>query len=73
MNTKLNKVIKKVKNTEYKVIRVDNTEFELDNGDIYPHNFELDSDITVDEFQKLLDDSKDLVLNLIKNIEDTNE
>lgn len=45
---------------EYKVVRVTKTEFELSNGNIYPHAFELDDDITVDEFQKLLDSSKDI-------------
>ena len=58
---------------KYKVVRVTKTEFELDNGDIYPHVFELDDDITVEEFQKLLDESKDTVLNHIKNINKDNE
>ena len=56
-----------------KVVRVNKTEYELENGDVYPHVFELDEDITVEEFQKLLDESKSLVLSHIKNIEEDNE
>lgn len=58
-----------MKNKQFKVVRVNNNEFELDNGDIYPHNFDLD-DITVDEFQKLLDNSKELILKMIKNLDE---
>ena len=45
----------------------------MDNGDIYPHIFELDDDITIDEFQKILNDSKLLVLNHIKTFNKHNE
>jgi hypothetical protein len=58
---------------EYKVVRVARTEVELSNGDIYPHVFELDDDITVEEFQNLLNSSKDMVIDQIKKIEDINE
>ena len=34
-----------------KVIRVTKTEFELDNGDIFPIGPELDEDISPEEFQ----------------------
>lgn len=68
MKTKIQKLIDKVENTQHKVVRVTKEEFELDNGDIYPNTFELDEDITVEEFQKLLDSSKELVLEQIKRI-----
>lgn len=68
-----NKLIKIMEEKNMKVVRVDKTEYELENGDIYPHVFELDGDVTVDEFQKLLDESKALVLSHIKNIENKNE
>lgn len=67
------KLIKKMEKQEYKVVRVTKTEFELDNGDIYPHAFELDEDITVEEFQKLLDESKTTILNHIKKLSQDNE
>ena len=59
-----------MKNKQFKVVRVDNNEFELDNGDVYPHNFYLDDDITIEEFQKLLDNSKELILKMIKDIDE---
>lgn len=68
-----NKLIKIMEEKNMKVVRVDKTEYELENGDVYPHVFELDEDITVDEFQTLLDESKALVLSHIKNIEKDNE
>lgn len=49
-------------NKIHKVIRVAKTEFELDNGDIYPHDFDLTEDISIEEFQKLLDESKETIL-----------
>lgn len=68
----MNKKLKDIMETKnIKVIRVTKTEYELENGDIYPHLFELDDDdITVEEFQILLDKSKKMVLDHIKNIED---
>ena len=64
------KLAKMIKETNYKVVRVTKTEFELDNGDIYPHNFELEEDITVEEFQKLLNSSKELIVDLLKKIDE---
>ena len=68
-----NKLIKIMEGKNMKVVRVDKTEYELENGDVYPHVFELNEDVTVEEFQKLLDESKALVLSHIKNIEKDNE
>ena len=68
MNNKLKKIINKMEIKDYKVVRVDKSEFELDNGDVYPHNFDLDQDITIKEFQNLLDLSKKTITELIKNI-----
>lgn len=68
-----NKIIKIMEEKNMKVVRVSKTEYELENGDVYPNVFELDEDITVEEFQKLLDESKSMILNHIKNIEEENE
>jgi len=61
-----------LKNKSLKVVRVDKNEFELDNGDIYPIPFELDvdEDVSVEEFQKILDSSKEIILKIL---EQTNE
>lgn len=50
-----------------KVIRLDiiKKEFETEDGGIYPIVFDIDETITIEEFQKILDESKDIVKNLI--------
>lgn len=69
---KRNTIMENLKNKQLKVVRVDKHEFELDNGDIYPIPFELDvdEDVSVEEFQKILDSSKDIILKIL---EQTNE
>lgn len=69
---KRNSIMENLKNKSLKVVRVDKTEFELDNGDVYPIPFELDvdEDVSVEEFQKILDSSKDIILKIL---EQTNE
>ena len=66
------KIMENLKNNPLKVVRVDKHEFELDNGDVYPIPFELDvdEDVSVEEFQKILDSSKEIVLKIL---EQTNE
>lgn len=68
-----NKLIKIMEDKNMKVVRVTKTEYELENGDIYPNVFELDEDITVEEFQNILDESKSLILSHMKKIESKNE
>lgn len=53
---------------QFKVVKIsdDNSEFELDNGDVYPIPFELDFKPSIEEFQEMLDNSKDLMLALLK-------
>ena len=53
---------------KFTVIRVSKTEFELDNGDIYPNTFELDEDITVEEFQIILDKSQSTMISHLDKI-----
>ncbi len=69
---KRNTIMENLKNESLKVVRVDKHEFELDNGDIYPIPFELDvdEDVSVEEFQKILDSSKEIILKIL---EQTNE
>jgi ATP sulfurylase len=69
---KRNTIMENLKNKSLKVVRVDKHEFELDNGDIYPIPFELDvdEDVSVEEFQKILDSSKEIILKIL---EQTNE
>ena len=37
------------------VVEVTKTNYTLENGDVYEHTFDIDEDITVKEFQKLLE------------------
>lgn len=69
---KRNTIMENLKNNPLKVVRVDKHEFELDNGDVYPIPFELDvdEDVSVEEFQKILDSSKEIILKIL---EQTNE
>lgn len=65
---KLETVMNELENKKFKVVRVTKTEFELDNGDIYPHTFELDDNISVAKFQKLLDASQETMVDHLKKI-----
>lgn len=52
-----------------KVIEVTKTHYTLDNGDIFEHTFDIDKNITIDEFQKLLDNARTIVLDKINKID----
>lgn len=64
---KKSSIMSKIKNKKYTVIRVGENEFELEDGTIHPIPFELDKIPSVEEFQRMLDDSKNIVMNLLKN------
>jgi len=53
------------KDRKMKVVRVTRTEFELDNGDIYPLPFELDYTPTLKEFNEIYANSRKLVEELV--------
>lgn len=52
-----------------KVIEVTKTHYTLDNGDIFEHTFDIDKNITIDEFQKLLDNARTIVFDTINKID----
>jgi len=52
------------------VVRVTKTEFELDDGRIFPHPVELDDVPTIEEFQKIYDKSRKLVSDMLKDDND---
>lgn len=52
-----------------KVVEVTETNYTLENGDVYEHTFDIGSSITVEEFQVLLDDARETVLNTLNKIE----
>lgn len=53
-----------------KIVKVTKTDYTLDNGDVYEHTFDIDDNITVEEFEKLLENSLDTVIRVIKKIND---
>lgn len=65
------KLIKSLMNKNIKVISIDsgNKEFTTNDGDTYPILFDIDEDITIDEFQIALDESKEIIIKLL----DSNE
>ena len=52
-----------------KVVKVTKTDYTLDNGDVYEHTFDIDENITVEEFQSLLDNDKNIIDETINKIE----
>lgn len=54
---------------QLKVVEVTKTNYTLENGDVYEHTFEIDDDITVEEFQKLLDNAKNTIIETLNKIE----
>ena len=58
--------------TGMRVVRVTKTEFELDNGDIYPLPFELDKALSLKEFNEIYANSKVVVDTLISQSKSKN-
>ena len=67
--SKFARAMKTIENKTHKVIRVSDTEFELENGDVYPISFELDYTPTLEEFQEFIDDSKVLISEFVNKSE----
>lgn len=51
------------------VVEVTKTNYTLENGDVYEHTFDIDEDITVKEFQKLLDNTKNTIIEALNKID----
>lgn len=69
MNSKINNTKKALQNMQLKVVEVTKTNYTLENGDVYEHTFDIDESITVDEFQKLLDNAKNTIIETLNKIE----
>ena len=69
MNTKINKLKKLLLDMQPKVVKVTKTNYTLDNGDVYEHTFYIDENITVEEFQSLLDNAKNIIVETLNKIE----
>jgi len=64
-HTKWQRIMQELKDKKLKVIRVSQSEFELDTGDVYPIPFDLGYEPSLAEFQKFIDDSRELILDFI--------
>ena len=69
MNSKINNTKKALENMQLKVVEVTKTNYTLENGDVYEHTFDIDENITVDEFQKLLDNAKNTIIETLNKID----
>ena len=69
MNGRINNTKKALQNMQLKVIEVTKTNYTLENGDVYEHTFVIDEGITVEEFQKLLDNAKNTIIETLNKIE----
>lgn len=69
MNTKINKLKKSLLDMQPKVVKVTKTDYTLDNGDVYEHTFGINENITVEEFQSLLDNAKNIIVETLNKIE----
>lgn len=69
MNSKINNTKKALQNMQLKVVEVTKTNYTLENGDVYEHTFDIDEEITVEEFQKLLDNAKNTIIETLNKIE----
>lgn len=69
MDTKINKVKKALQNMQMKVVEVTEANYTLENGDIYEHTFDIDSNMTIEKFQVLLDNARETVLSTLNKIE----
>lgn len=56
-----------------KVIKVTETEFELEDGRIYEHPIELEEVPSVEEFQKIYDEWSDKLHKMLKEVEDSED
>ena len=63
-----NDIMSKLKEKNLKVFAVAKHNYTLENGDVYEHTFDIDDDITVEEFQKMLDNAKTFMVDMLGKI-----
>ena len=68
MERKINRIKKSLQEMKSKVMEVTKTNYTLDNGDVYEHTFDIDENITVEEFQALLDNARETIIGTLDRI-----
>lgn len=69
MNSKINNTKNALQSMQLKVVEVTKTNYTIENGDVYEHTFDIDENITVEEFQKLLNNAKNAIIEVLNKIE----
>ena len=69
MNSKINNTKNALQSMPLKVVEVTKTNYTIENGDVYEHTFDIDENITVEEFQKLLNNAKNAIIEVLNKIE----
>ena len=69
MKRKINTLKKSLENMQNKVVEVTKTHYILENRDVFEHTFDIDENINIGDFQKMLDNAKSVVLETINKIE----
>lgn len=64
MKKKLENIMDNVPNAKYKVVEVTKDYYTLENGDVFEHTFNIDENITVEEFQQLLDNARIMLTSI---------
>lgn len=64
MKRTLKTIMDTIPTVKYKVVEVTKDHYTLENGDMFEHTFDIDENITVEEFQHLLDNAK-IILDTI--------
>lgn len=72
MKTNLKKMIDMLETTNHKVVEVTKSNYTLENGDVFEHTFDIDENITTDEFQRLLDTAKKAVIETLNKVDKSN-
>lgn len=67
---KKNNIVQHLKTQNIKVIEVTPTFYTLENGDSIEHTFNIDENMTIEEFQILLNNARDTMIKLLNNIEE---
>ena len=52
------------------VVRVEKNVFELDNGDVYPILFDINDEILVEDFQKIINSSEDIIIKILEQYDE---
>lgn len=65
-----NDIMSQLKEKKLKVVAVTKHNYTLENGDVYEHTFDIDENITVEKFQKMLDNAKTFMVDMLGKIND---